>query len=219
MPLSRIPGPTCSILQSGRVASPPVPVGGTPQPLKQVPVAVHECIFYPPPRLAQGYIYKDDKEAKLGCWATVAEMIVKWRNEKAAFTRPRFAHRVVDDDDDFMKRLAYMDFVNSTIASYGFEAVPGSRVLNWDTTELLASSLDRWGPLYCAGRFWRDGEHSRSVGGMAHVIAVFGAQWDVVYYRDPWDGDIKTFGIREFAAKLIRSANMNICRYRPHERR
>lgn len=217
MPLSRIPGPTCSILQTGRFASPPAPVGTAPTQLKQVPVPVQECIFYPPPKLAQGFIYKD-KEAKFGCWATVAEMIVKWRNDKAAFRRPKFAHKVVDADDDFLKKVAYMDFVNNTVASYGFEAVPGSRVLNWDTTELLASSLHRWGPLYCTGHFWPSGEQSTSVGGTAHVIAVFGAQWDVVYYRDPWDGEIKTFGIREFAAKLIRSANMNICRFKPHER-
>src|ERR1700674_5218974 len=148
-----------------------------------------ETILYPPPRLAQREIYKGE-EGTFGCWATTAEMIVRWRNESAPFKRPSFFDMI--PGTDVKARGKYMDYVNQCLVDWRFQRIPGAALAvyhapgsapfriedvpgfvgrdpalvtfdEW-TAPLIATQLNSHGPLYCVGSFWRDAEHNKQVG-------------------------------------------------------
>jgi hypothetical protein len=227
-------------------------VGPLPQPTKS-PASVitsaptkpkadwnyEEVIFYPPPRVNQHEAYKGE-EAWFACWATAAEMIVRWRNENEKFSPPDFVKKIPVGTPD--SEQEYMDYVNRTLSGWGFQLIPGASLAlfhepgqvpfrmadvpgftadpkdidkiefeKW-TTPLLATQLNAYGPLYCVGSFWKPNDPNKGRPKLQHAIAVFGAQWGKVYYRDPWDGRIEVIPVNDFDSKLLRSAK-NMYKY------
>ena len=196
MTIGRIPGPLGDAV-STKVVQSHTALGAAPAQTKLVPKGVDARILFPPPRLCQMEIYKGT-EGMFGCWATVAEMIVRRRNPNARFARPEFEKLLHDTTPE--GKVRYMDFVEAKLESFGFVPVAGGMSFDWEIST-VASSVADFGPLLCSGRFFDGSGASLALGGEMHCIAVFGGQDGIVYYRDPMDGVIKTMSIAEFNRK------------------
>jgi hypothetical protein len=203
MAIGRIPGPlgdaaaAGSKVVSSKLVGGNAALGSAGSDRKPVPTGIADLILFPPPVLCQLEAYKGT-EGMYGCWATVAEMIIKHRNPSTPFSRPAFEKLLADTSTT--GRVNYMDFVDRKLADWGFRPVPGGMLVEWEIST-VASSVRDFGPLLCDGKFWDGASGGLSIGGDIHCIAVFGGRDGLVYYRDPWDGAIKTMPIAEFNRK------------------
>ena len=69
--------------------------------------AVKNWVLDTPPRLCQLHLYKGT-EGMFACWATAAEMVVKWKSPNSFFVRPGFEKML---GTSFDEKVAYMDYV------------------------------------------------------------------------------------------------------------
>ena len=199
MATGRITGPLGDI--SGlKITHSAATLNWTPPP-KPIPKGVDSCILYPPPGLYQRECYKGE-EGLFGCWATTAEMIVKHRSSAAKFVRPSFQKELpsgpAGSDALFQSQVRYMDFVDAQLKGWGFRPLPGAMTYPWDLGT-LASWLQTRGPLLFDGDFFQTPQG----GVLIHCVVVFGAQDDIVYYRDPGDDnrDVKRMSMTSLVAK------------------
>lgn len=108
-----------------------------------------------------------------GCWATAAEMVVKWKSGASYFARPSFepllaAHKAVE----------YLAFILDWYESWGLEAERRGGFSD-GTPEECAATLRDSGPLVAIGNLGGTpgsgaSGNASTFGGDAHAIAIFG---------------------------------------------
>ncbi len=157
-----------------------------------------------PKPLCQLQLYKGT-EGMFGCWATCAEMIVKWKSEKSLFYRPSFEKYL--EGSDGQSQAEYLSFIFDWLSAWGFEAQIEGAYGVW-APQSLATLLKNKGPLLCIGSFGTTGWSSGvQAGDVTHAICVYGyaQQYGGVLYIDPMDADPKQISLNLFRQKVWRS--------------
>ncbi len=170
-----------------------------------------------PPRLCQLRLYKST-EGMMACWATVAEMIVQWKNNHSYFARPTFEDVIPRGNDGIDAKINYLKFIEDWLSRWGFETQNEGWYGTW-SPETLATLVKDKGPLLCIGDFGA-GQNPLAIGGAAHAICVYGytQQFGGVHYIDPWDADTKQMSLTQFRDKLWQS-KYSVYSRRPNHRR
>jgi len=171
-------------------------------------MATTEWMLKPPRALCQLQVYKGT-EAMFACWATCAEMMVKWKDPRRWFGRPSFEIYLGTDGDS---RARYLDMILEYFEKRGFAAQNNGGFGTW-APEVMASYLYWRGPLQARGKFL-DGLGSDEV----HDIVVFGCKGGRVHYIDPMDATSKTLALSLFQQKLWASYHA-VYAFRDHYRR
>lgn len=166
-------------------------------------MAVTELMLEAPPALCQLQLYKGT-EGMFACWATVAEMIVKWKNSHAFFVRPKFESYLANNDGQ--SRAEYLNFILDWFDSFGFVKQNNGGFGAW-TADELASHLYWRGPLLASGKFAEGLEADQM-----HDIAVYGIKHGMIHYIDPMDATKKTVPVSSFKQKLWSSYNAVLAR-------
>ncbi len=175
----------------------------------------------------------------MACWATCAEMIVKWNRTNSFFSRPHFeqwlpksgsdiwlasVHANVKDDktkvlsekeaDDisFKTRVDYIDQIRNCLTTWGFQMENETLHQYWSSEE-ISNLLRKKGPLLCYGKFFQGQNSSIQIGGTSHAITVYGyaEYFGGVYYIDPWDGFEKKMSLAAFNSKIEPINKDSIC--------
>ncbi len=170
-------------------------------------MAVKNWVLDTPPRLSQLQIYKGE-EATMACWATCAEMIVKWKSRSSYFARPTFTPPSQENSEKgFDDRIRYLLSIEEWLSSWGVETQNDGSYGVW-APETIATLLKTRGPLLSIGDFGSTSNPLR-IGGLAHAVVVYGyaQKFGGVYYVDPWDADTRLMSLSSFREKLWKSRN------------
>ena len=173
-------------------------------------MSVSNWMLNTPPRLCQLQIYKRD-EGVFGCWATAAEMVVKWKSRYSYFARPSFQSYLDDQTDG--SGASYESFILDWFDAWGFESQGRGGFGTWSPQEMATTLRDK-GPVVAIGAFGGTAGSSVSLGGQVHAIAVYGyaESFGGIYYIDPWDAASKRMSLSEFRNKLWGSYNAVLAR-------
>jgi hypothetical protein len=109
-------------------------------------MGIKNWVLDTPPRLCQFHLYKGT-EAIFACWATSAEMIVKWKNQNTFFARPKFESYLAPKN-----KAEYLNYILEWNFAWGFEPQNQGAFGVW-SPETLATLLKDKVPLLCIGNF------------------------------------------------------------------
>jgi hypothetical protein len=166
-------------------------------------MATTEWILDQPPALCQLQLYKGT-EGMFGCWATCAEMVIKWKNRNSYFGRPNFESLLYWTDGQ--GKAEYLAYVLDYLEGYGFAGQNNGGFGVWSSAN-LASYLYWKGPLIATGKF------GAGLGtDQMHDITVFGVKNGQVHYIDPMDATVKQISTTSFQEKLWKSYNAVMAR-------
>ena len=162
---------------------------------------INNWVLDRPTPLCQLQLYKGT-EGMFACWATCAEMIVKWKSKYSFFARPSFEDYL--DGSDGQSQAEYLNFIFDWLSAWGFEVqIEGNHGV-W-SPQTLATLLKNKGPLLCIGSFGTSGwSQDVKTGDLAHAICVYGytEKFGGVYYIDPMDADTKQMSLNLFRQKI-----------------